>query len=175
MLNIANHFARDDLNTFIVVGLFMNGAALRQIGKWMGFGSPPAAVQGHILGSKGVWFLRPTAHPMRRRPSAHLDPTIAAQDLPPGVHSGNPQDLVPRTPHLRPDHALALDGACAPLAPQHRQPRAQPRPDTHPEHAHETLAPRRNRGTHAVARRGRAAAALARREQGERDELPAPP
>lgn len=39
---------------------FMNGAALMQIGKWMGFGSPPAAVQGRILGSKGVWLLHPT-------------------------------------------------------------------------------------------------------------------
>lgn len=38
----------------------MNGAALMQIGKWMGFGSPPAAVQGRILGSKGVWLLHPT-------------------------------------------------------------------------------------------------------------------
>ncbi|GJE86474.1 RNA dependent RNA polymerase [Phanerochaete sordida] len=39
---------------------FMNGAALMQIGKWMGFGSPPTAVQGRILGSKGVWLLHPT-------------------------------------------------------------------------------------------------------------------
>ena len=38
----------------------MNGAALMKIGSWIGAGAPPAAVQGRILGSKGVWMLHPT-------------------------------------------------------------------------------------------------------------------
>ncbi|EKM56512.1 uncharacterized protein PHACADRAFT_118286 [Phanerochaete carnosa HHB-10118-sp] len=45
---------------------FMNGAALMRVGKWIGSGSPPTAVQGRILGSKGVWLL----HPDDRAPTA---------------------------------------------------------------------------------------------------------
>ena len=38
----------------------MNGAGLMKIGSWIGAGAPPTAVQGRILGSKGVWMLHPT-------------------------------------------------------------------------------------------------------------------
>jgi RNA-dependent RNA polymerase len=44
----------------------MNGSALMKIGSWMGFDMPPTAVQGRILGSKGVWLL----HPHDRNPEA---------------------------------------------------------------------------------------------------------
>lgn len=36
---------------------FMNGAALMQISKQVGYTEPPVAIQGRIFGSKGVWIL----------------------------------------------------------------------------------------------------------------------
>lgn len=56
---------------------FMNGAALMKIGSWMGFGTPPTAVQGRILGSKGVWLL----HPEDRAPDAEPRIWIRASQM----------------------------------------------------------------------------------------------
>ena len=36
---------------------FMNGAALMAIARQLGYSEPPVAIQGRILGSKGVWVL----------------------------------------------------------------------------------------------------------------------
>lgn len=41
---------------------FMNRAALTLIAQNMGYAEPPTAVQGRILGSKGLWLLHPHDH-----------------------------------------------------------------------------------------------------------------
>ncbi|KAI0370069.1 hypothetical protein BV20DRAFT_1075995 [Pilatotrama ljubarskyi] len=45
---------------------FMNGAALSEIGRRMGYSARPTAVQGRIAGAKGLWML----HPRERNPFA---------------------------------------------------------------------------------------------------------
>ena len=68
----------------------MNGAALMKIGSWMGFGAPPTAVQGRILGSKGVWLL----HPTDRAPDA--EPKIWIRPSQTKIHLVDPATFGPR-------------------------------------------------------------------------------
>ena len=53
----------------------MNGAALMKIGKRMGFSAPPTAVQGRIMGSKGVWLLHPTDRAPDAEPKIWIRPS----------------------------------------------------------------------------------------------------
>lgn len=54
---------------------FMNAAALLAIGRAMGFSSAPTAVQGRILGSKGVWLLHPTDRDPMAEPAIWIRPS----------------------------------------------------------------------------------------------------
>ena len=66
----------------------MNGAALMKIGSWMGFGSPPTAVQGRILGSKGVWMLHPDDRDPAAEPAIWIRPSQMKINLVPPSEFG---------------------------------------------------------------------------------------
>lgn len=53
----------------------MNAAALLAIGRAMGFSSAPTAVQGRILGSKGVWLLHTSDHDPSAEPKIWIRPS----------------------------------------------------------------------------------------------------
>lgn len=67
---------------------FMNGSALMKIGRWMGFNAPPTAVQGRILGSKGVWLLHPHDRDPQAEPTIWLRPSQMKINLVPPTEFG---------------------------------------------------------------------------------------
>ncbi|KAL6307807.1 RNA dependent RNA polymerase-domain-containing protein [Sparassis latifolia] len=54
---------------------FMNGAALMQIGRQMGYSERPTALQGRVAGAKGVWLLHPDDQAPDNEPKIWIRPS----------------------------------------------------------------------------------------------------